>query len=126
MAATTIMDVERADLARSADDESASVAFRRLFDTEFAYVYRALRRLGVADTDLKDIAQEVFVAVHRHFGEYDCNRPVRPWLFSFARRMAANHRRRTSREQSHDPEAAEAACGQPTPEEQLLDEHARS
>jgi DNA-directed RNA polymerase specialized sigma24 family protein len=39
-------------------------AFRLMFEAEFGYVCRALRRLGVHDGDLKDVAQELFVAVH--------------------------------------------------------------
>lgn len=68
-------------------------AFRNVFDDEFGYVCRALRRLGVRDADLKDVAQELFVTVHERFGERDPSRSVRPWLFSFALRYAANYRK---------------------------------
>ncbi len=54
---------------------------------------RSLRRLGVREADMKDVAQEIFLTVHRHLDEYDAARPVRPWLFSFALRFAANYRR---------------------------------
>ncbi len=70
-----------------------TAAFRRLFEAEFAYVCRSLRRLGVREADMKDVAQEIFLTVHRHLDEYDTARPVRPWLFSFALRFAANYRR---------------------------------
>ncbi|MFT3765046.1 MAG: RNA polymerase sigma factor [Minicystis sp.] len=70
-----------------------SPAFRRLFDAEFGYVCRALRRLGVREADLKDVAQELFLAVHQRLGDYNPARPLRPWLFSFAHRFAANYRR---------------------------------
>jgi RNA polymerase sigma-70 factor, ECF subfamily len=68
-------------------------AFRNVFETEFGYVCRALRRLGVREADLKDVAQELFVTVHERFGECDLSRSVRPWLFSFALRYAANYRK---------------------------------
>jgi RNA polymerase sigma-70 factor, ECF subfamily len=77
-----------------------TAAFRRLFEAEFAYVCRSLRRLGVREADMKDVAQEIFLAVHRHLDEYDPSRPVRPWLFSFALRFAANYRR-LARNTSH-------------------------
>jgi RNA polymerase sigma-70 factor, ECF subfamily len=67
--------------------------FRELFDAEFEYVCRALRRLGVLDADLADVAQELFVSVHDRLDEYDPSRPVKPWLFSFARGFAANYRK---------------------------------
>src|SRR5207248_282456 len=64
-----------------------------LFESEFAFVCRSLRRLGVHEADLQDVAQELFVAVHQRHGEYDPSRPLRTWLFSFSLRFAANYRR---------------------------------
>jgi RNA polymerase sigma-70 factor (ECF subfamily) len=67
--------------------------FRGLFDAEFGYVCRALRRLGVTDGDLEDVAQELFITVYENLAAYDPARPIRPWLLSFALRFAANYRR---------------------------------
>lgn len=67
--------------------------FRRLFETEFDYVWTSLRRLGVHSRDLDDIAQDVFVQVYRRLDEMDASRPVRPWLFAFAFRCASDWRR---------------------------------
>jgi RNA polymerase sigma-70 factor (ECF subfamily) len=78
-----------------------STDFRHLFDAEFGYVCRSLRRLGVHEADLADVAQELFVAVHRQFGEYDAARPLRPWLFSFSLRFAANYRRLARNRAAH-------------------------
>jgi RNA polymerase sigma-70 factor (ECF subfamily) len=68
-------------------------SFRAMFDREFDYVWASLRRLGVRDGDLEDVAQDVFVRVHRRFHDYDRSRPIRPWLFAFAVRCAADWRR---------------------------------
>lgn len=67
--------------------------FRKLFEAEFGFVCRALRRLGVHEGDLPDVAQELFVTVHRRISEFDRSRAPRPWLFSFAVRYASNYRR---------------------------------
>jgi RNA polymerase sigma-70 factor (ECF subfamily) len=67
---------------------------RAIFDAELDWVCRTLRRLGVADRDLEDAAQETFLAVHGKLDGFDPDRPVRPWLFAFAFRVAANHRRK--------------------------------
>lgn len=72
----------------SVDDE-----FRSLFREHFGYVWKSLRRLGVSVADAEDLAQEVFVAVHRHRAERDPARPIRPWLFGFAFRVALGHKR---------------------------------
>lgn len=71
----------------------ALARFRALFEAEVGWLLRALRRLGVAERDLEDAAQETWVAVHRHFGAYDPARPARPWLTTFAFHVASNHRR---------------------------------
>jgi RNA polymerase sigma-70 factor (ECF subfamily) len=67
--------------------------FDALFEAELAYVWNALRRLGVREADLDDQVNEVFLRVHGQFESYDTTRPVRPWLFAFAVRVAAEHRR---------------------------------
>ena len=72
---------------------SDGVSFEALFESELSYVCRTLRRLGVKEADLDDLAQEVFITVHRHLHEYDSSRPLKPWLFSFAFGTAANYRR---------------------------------
>ena len=68
--------------------------FERLFEDHFDYVWNALRRLGIAESERVDLAQEVFVRVHQTIATYDPNRPARPWLFAFAFRIASDHRRR--------------------------------
>lgn len=67
--------------------------FRALFWSEFSYVCHSLRRLGVRRHELEDVAHDVFVAVVRHMDVYDPGRPLRPWLFGFAFRVALDHRR---------------------------------
>ena len=42
--------------------------------------------------ELEDVAQDVFVQVHRRWNQYDPARPIRPWLFAFAARLASDHR----------------------------------
>jgi RNA polymerase sigma-70 factor (ECF subfamily) len=64
-----------------------------MFDEHFAYVWGVLRRLGVRAEDAEDRALEVFVAVHDKLSTFDLARPVRPWLFGFAYRVASHARR---------------------------------
>jgi RNA polymerase sigma-70 factor, ECF subfamily len=67
--------------------------FRTLFRTECSYVFHTLRRLGVHERDLEDVAHDVFLAVHRKLDEYDPKRPLRPWIFAFAYRFASDYRK---------------------------------
>lgn len=96
------------------DDER----FRMIFDAQIGYVVQSLRRLGVREADLEDVAQEVFVAVYKHFPQYDATRPCRPWLFSFACRVAANHRKLARhRREIHHAHFEHVESDVPTPEE---------
>jgi RNA polymerase sigma-70 factor (ECF subfamily) len=64
-----------------------------IFDQHFDYVWNTLYRLGIRASDLEDLAHEVFLKVHARLKDYDAERPIRPWLFGFAYRVAADHRR---------------------------------
>jgi RNA polymerase sigma-70 factor (ECF subfamily) len=91
--------------------------FEALYRAEIGYVLNSLRRLGVHERNLEDVAHDVFVAVHRHFGDYDASRAVRPWLFGFAYRMAADYRR-LARHRLEAPELEhERASRDGTPDE---------
>jgi len=65
-------------------------------------VLRTLRRLGVTERDVEDMAHEVFVAVHRELPKYARTRPIRPWLFAFCFRIASHYRRKHRRETVQD------------------------
>jgi RNA polymerase sigma-70 factor (ECF subfamily) len=80
-------------IADPSTDLGRRARFRAVFDRQFDYVWISLRRLGVHPGDLEDVAQDVFVHVCRRFDEYDAARPIRPWLFAFAFRCAADWRR---------------------------------
>jgi RNA polymerase sigma-70 factor (ECF subfamily) len=69
--------------------------FRALFDEHFDYVWNSLRHLGVRAGDVEDLTQEVFVRIHARLGDYDPARPLRPWIFAFAYRVASDYRRLT-------------------------------
>jgi RNA polymerase sigma-70 factor (ECF subfamily) len=74
-----------------------SPSFRDMFDAELGFVGNVLRRFGIAERDLEDVAHEVFVVVHRRIVDYDPSRPLRPWLFAIAFRCASDYRRRAHR-----------------------------
>jgi RNA polymerase sigma-70 factor (ECF subfamily) len=68
-----------------------------LFAMHARYVWNTLRRLGVPASELEDVTHDVFLQIHGHLREFDPSRPVRPWLFGFAFRVASNARRRAFR-----------------------------
>jgi len=107
------------DLALSAHPPRTP-AFRALFDAEFSYVFHTLFRLGVRRPDLEDMTHEVFVAVHRVLGGYDPSRPLRPWLFGIAFRIASDHRRRAYHRREAPADGADEAVDAGLPADELL------
>ncbi|HEY2513980.1 MAG TPA: RNA polymerase sigma factor [Polyangiaceae bacterium] len=65
-----------------------------IFEEHFDYVWNSLRRLGAKTADLEDLVHEVFLRVHAQLADYDPGRPMRPWLFGFAFRVASDDRRK--------------------------------
>ena len=57
-----------ASAARARNDARA---FRGMYDEHVDFVWRNLRRLGVAEADVDDRTQEVFVVAHRRFGSFE-------------------------------------------------------
>jgi len=68
-------------------------SFDELYVEHFTFVWRNLRRLGVAEAALSDAAQDVFLVVHRRLPDFEPRAAVRSWLYSIAVRVARQHRR---------------------------------
>ncbi|HEY1534274.1 MAG TPA: sigma-70 family RNA polymerase sigma factor, partial [Polyangiaceae bacterium] len=68
--------------------------FKEVYDANFAFVWRSLRRLRVPDASLKDAMQDVFLVVHRRLGEFEGRAKVSTWLFGICLRVAKDYRRR--------------------------------
>jgi len=71
--------------------------FADLYEQQFEFVWRSLRRLGVLGAETEDIAQEVWLVVHRQLDRLSPQGSPRPWLFTIARRIAWRHHRTTAR-----------------------------
>jgi RNA polymerase sigma-70 factor, ECF subfamily len=86
--------------AVGAESTLASKDFSAVYRAEFPFVVNSLRRLGIHEDDLEDLTHEVFMTAMRRRETYDPQRPIRPWLFGIAFRVAADFKRlvRHSRE----------------------------
>jgi len=94
------------------------------FRIEFEYVQRTLRRLGTDRSEVDDLAQEVFLVLHRRWSEYDQSRPLRPYLFGIAVRIALASQRKRSREVALGN--VELGDDSPGPEEVLSNKETRA
>jgi RNA polymerase sigma-70 factor (ECF subfamily) len=96
-----------------------------IYRAELAYVWKTLRRLGAPPSDLEDLAHDVFVVVHRHLGDYDPARPLRPWLFGIAVRVLADFRRLHRNQREIAGERIEPVDAAPTAHERMESQEAR-
>lgn len=75
----------------------AQVDVRALVLEHGAFVYRALRHLGIRDADLHDETQEVFIVVHRKRSGLAQIEKLRSWLYTICAHRAMQYRRTLAR-----------------------------
>jgi len=101
-------------------DEACLEAFQQELD----YIHRMLLYFGTAPSELEDLAQNVFLALRRSWHQYDPTRPLRPYLFGIAFRIAASHSRKRRREIAFGIIDVDDAA--PDPDEALQKKQARA
>ena len=77
--------------------------FEDVYRTEFGFVWRSAKRLGLRDAGLDDAVQEVFVVVHRRLAEFEGRSSLRTWLFGITLRVVRDHRRSARRRDPGPP-----------------------
>jgi RNA polymerase sigma-70 factor (ECF subfamily) len=70
---------------------SVRLVFREVYDTYFAFVWRAVANRGVPHSAMDDVVQEVFLVVHRKLDEFEGRSTLRTWLGGIVRRVVADH-----------------------------------
>ncbi|HVK86706.1 MAG TPA: sigma-70 family RNA polymerase sigma factor [Kofleriaceae bacterium] len=99
---------------------------RAMFDANFDFVWRSLRRLGVPSATVDDAAQEVFLVASRKLASIELGRE-RSFLFATALRVASTARRAQSRRGEHDEQAVAGLVDHAAnPEEQADRQRARA
>ena len=79
------------------DDQAGAKAplpsLAEIFRDYAPFVWRALRRLGIPESDVEDVTQEVFVVVHRKLGDFEGRSSLRTWIYGICARTASDYRR---------------------------------
>jgi RNA polymerase sigma-70 factor, ECF subfamily len=75
--------------------------FDALYDDYADFVWRNARRLGVSNSALDDVMQEVFLVAHRRLGKLERTDSLRAWMFSIVIRVVSGHRRTLRRKDPH-------------------------
>ncbi len=68
-----------------------------LYREHHAFVWRCVRRLGLAEAQVDDGVQDVFLVVDRRKDEFEPRGSIRSWLFAIAMRVVQAHRRTEQR-----------------------------
>lgn len=104
---------------------TAALSSAEVFREHGAFVFRLLRRLGIPDSDLDDLVQDVFVIVHRAIDRYEERSHLRAWLYRITVREASRWRRARPPQANVDIEelVASSTAG---PEEQAQATEARA
>lgn len=74
-------------------DGSVLDPFEDIYRRHYAAVWRSAKRLGVAEGELDDLAQEVFVIAHRRLADFEGRSAITTWLFGITYRLVRDHRR---------------------------------
>lgn len=87
----------------------ANPTFAEAFEAYAGYVLQLLRRLGVREADLEDVAQEVFVVVHAQLSAFEGRSSLKTWICGIAIRKTSEYRRKAyQRRERLLPDAVEA------------------
>jgi RNA polymerase sigma-70 factor (ECF subfamily) len=82
-------------------ERAARPTFAEIYRDGFSFVWRNLRRLGVAEESVRDATQDVFLVVHRRIDSFNGTSTIKTWLFAIALRVAQDHRRAARRNAAH-------------------------
>jgi RNA polymerase sigma-70 factor, ECF subfamily len=98
------------------------MTFDEVYERHFDFVWKSLRRLGVPVSDLQDVAQEVFVVVHRRLPSFEGRAKVSTWLFQICFHAARDRNRRAHvRREVFDGSSLEAFPAHAERADQLLE-----
>ena len=67
--------------------------FSALYEEYFDFVWRSLRRLGVREADVTDVAQGVFLTIHKRLPTFEGRSRLSTWIFGICLRGASDYRR---------------------------------
>ena len=74
-----------------APSDAARPTVRQVFDEHARFVWRTVRHLGVPESDIADVCQDVFVAVHRKLATFEGRSGLRTWLYAICLRVCSEH-----------------------------------
>ena len=89
-----------------AEDWPKPVGVKEIYERYGDFVWRNLRRLGIAEEATDDALQDVFLVVHRRLADFESRSSVKTWLFGIVLRVAQTHLRSVRRRRVHVDDGA--------------------
>lgn len=124
------MTAESQDVGQMAANESATqdqggtaarrAEFQAIFKAESSFVWNTLLRFGVGRRDLEDLVADVFMTFYKRLDDYDRSRPIRPWLFGIAYRVALRYHELARHHHEIMTDVPDARDETPGADEQLI------
>jgi RNA polymerase sigma-70 factor (ECF subfamily) len=99
------------------DDDASCTTPEQAFEQHFSMVWRSMRRLGVPESALDDAVQDVFLVLHRRWGDFQHQSSLSTWIYGILLRVASDHTRRARRERArYSPEVPELESSAESPD----------
>lgn len=69
----------------------------KIYEEHATLVFRNLRRMGVAESNVEDAVQDVFIVVHRRLSDFQGRSALKTWILGITLRVAKDYRRSEAR-----------------------------
>jgi RNA polymerase sigma-70 factor, ECF subfamily len=119
VSATAVATLDRAQLCENV------ATVRDFFNSYAQFVWRTARYLGVSESDLDDVSQEVFTVIHRRIGDFEARSTPRTWIYGICLRVVSAYRRRAFRRHEQLYEQTPEQVYRDTPETTYKQQQAR-
>lgn len=117
---TSALDGEVPGSAASGLGPSTQPSFALVYEQHFDFVWRSARRLGVAEANLDDVVQDVFVTVYRRLDVFEGRSSLKTWIFGILRHTVHDLRRTARRKPTEALVDEPIDHASPTPQDAAL------
>lgn len=73
------------------------MTLEEIYDRHAGFVWRTLRRLGIAEGEAADAVQDVFLTLHAHLHQFEGRSALTTWIFTVCRTVARQRREQRQR-----------------------------
>lgn len=68
-------------------------SFVEIYESYLSFIWSTARHLGVEQSDLDDVVQDIFIVIHRRMHSIERPESLRSWIYSIVRRTVSTYRR---------------------------------